>query len=84
MTKDFDKVTKELLPIPNGPEPLQYLVYHADWSARRDELQSRCMGEIRGDTLYAEADEAYAALSTLLGNDAYFFNERYSIQEKLC
>ena len=78
MTEDFDKVTRGLLAIPNGPEPLQYLVRHADRTARRDELERRCMGEIRGDVLYAEADEGYAALSTLLGNDRYFFNERYT------
>lgn len=64
------------MPIPSGPEPLQYMVRYADQTARREELERRCMGEIRGDVLYAEAEEGYAALSTLLGNDTYFFKER--------
>lgn len=80
MTEEFATVTKTLLPVPSGPEPLQYLVRHADQAARREELERRCMGDIRGDVLYAEAEEGYAALSILLGNDTYFFKERYSIR----
>ena len=35
------------------------------------------MSQIREDVLHCEADEAYEALSVLLGDDQYFFNERY-------
>lgn len=61
--------------MPNGPEPLQFLVRHAYQKAAREELERRCIGEIRGDVLYAEAEEGYAALSTLLGGAEYFFDE---------
>jgi hypothetical protein len=37
------------------------------------------MSEIRQDVVYAEAEEGYAALSTLLGHDKYFFNHEYSL-----
>jgi hypothetical protein len=77
MTDAFENVTLPLLSIPDGPEPLQYLVQHSHWTAKKEELERRCMSEIREDVLYAEAEEGYAALSTLLGGDRYFFNQKH-------
>jgi hypothetical protein len=37
------------------------------------------VSDVREEVLLAEAEEGYAALSTLLGASTYFFNERYSI-----
>ena len=76
MTDAYEKVTLPLLPIPNGPEPLQVLVQHSLRKARKDEVERRCLSEIRGDVIYGEAEEGYSALSTLLGEHKYFFNER--------
>ena len=69
-------MTMPLLTMPNGPEPLQYLVKHSNILARREELERRCMADIKGDVLYAEAEDAYSAISTLLGEDNYFFGAR--------
>lgn len=79
LTDAFEKVTLPLLSIPNGPEPLQYLVRYEQRKLQREELERRCMSEIREDVIYAEAEEAYAALSTLLGQDKYFFNQEYCL-----
>jgi hypothetical protein len=43
---------------------------------RRKELERQSMSDIRQDVIYAEADEGYSALSTLLGTNTYFFNEK--------
>ena len=75
MTDAYEKVTFPLLSVPNGPEPFQFLVRHSHKKAREEELERRCLSEIRGDVIYAEAEEGYSALSTLLGEHKYFFNE---------
>ena len=64
--------------MPDGPEPLQYLVRYSHRMTKKKELEKRCLLEIDGDQLYAEAEEGYAALSLLLGNDTYFFSERFT------
>lgn len=65
--------------MPDGPEPLQYLIKHSHKLARQEELERRSMAEIQEDVLYAEAEEAYSALSTLLDENAYFFGTRYNL-----
>jgi hypothetical protein len=80
LTPDFERVTKQLLDIPEGPEPLQYLVWQGRRTARREELEQRFMGDITPEVIYSEAEDAFAALSTLLRNDTYFFGERYHPQ----
>jgi hypothetical protein len=70
-------VTLPLLSVPNGPEPLQYLVRYSHRTARKEELEKRSLSEIDGDVLLAEAEEGLAALSSLLGKNTYFFNERF-------
>jgi hypothetical protein len=77
LTGEFDKVTKHLLDIPEGPEPLRYLVLRGRQIARKEELERRFMGEIVQEIVYTEAEAAFTALSTLLGYDEYFFGERY-------
>jgi hypothetical protein len=77
LTDEFERVTMPLLTVPEGPEPLQYLVKHSNRLARREEIERRCMSDNRGDVLYAEAEDAYNAISTLLGEDTYFFGARY-------
>ena len=77
LTDNFEKITTPLLTLPNGPEPLQYLVKHSNRLARRQELERRCVTDIKGDVLYAEAEDAYRAISTLLGDNNYFFGARY-------
>jgi hypothetical protein len=79
LTDAFEKVTLPLLSIPSGPEPLQYLVRHARIKSQKEELERRCMSELREDLIYAEAEEGYAALSTLLGQDKYFFKQEYNL-----
>lgn len=76
LTDDYERVTLRLLSVPNGPEPLKYLVQYSHRKARKDELERRSISEIRGDVLYLEAEEAYGALSTLLGDNKFFFNEK--------
>jgi len=68
-----------LLTVPDGPEPLQYLIKHSHRLARQEELRRRCMAEIQEDILYAEAEEAYSALSTLLDENDYFFGARFNL-----
>ena len=79
LTDAFEKVTVPLLSIPNGPEPLQYLVRHEHRKSQKEALERRCMSEIREDVIYTEAEEGYAALSTLLGQDKYFFNQEHCL-----
>jgi hypothetical protein len=76
LTDEYENVTLPLLSLPNGPEPLRFLVRHSHRKSRREELERRCLSEIRGDVIYAEAVEGYAALSTLLGQHKYFFDEQ--------
>jgi hypothetical protein len=76
LTDAYENVTFPLLSIPNGPEPFQFLVRHSHRKAREEELERRYLSEIREDVIYAEAEEGYSALSTLLGEHKYFFNER--------
>ena len=76
LTEAFEKVTVPLLSIPNGPEPLQYLSKRAHQTPRKEELQRRFLTSPNSQTIYAEAEEGYAALSQLLGEDTYFFDER--------
>lgn len=78
MTEAFEEVTVPLLSIPNGPEPLQYLAKRSHQTPRKEELQRRSLTSPNRQTIYAEAEEGYAALSSLLGEDIYFFNERYN------
>jgi hypothetical protein len=77
LTEHFDEVTANLIPSPEGPEPLQYVARRLHRLARKEELERRMLSPINGCLLYSEAQEAYAALSTLLGSDVYFFNESY-------
>jgi hypothetical protein len=77
LTEHFETVTANLIPSPEGPEPLQYVARRLHRLARKEELERRMLSPINGCLLYSEAREAYAALSTLLGSDAYFFNESY-------
>jgi hypothetical protein len=79
MTEAFERVVMPLLELPDGPQPLQYLVRYSHQAARKAELERRSLSDIRPDVLLAEAVEGYAALSTLLGDSMYFFNERYLI-----
>jgi hypothetical protein len=65
--------------VPDGPEPLQYLAKYSHRAVRREELEKRCLSEVDGDVLHAEAEEGYAALSVLLGDDIYFFSDRYAL-----
>ena len=77
LTDAFERVTLPLLSVPNGPEPLQYLVRYSHRKTQREDLERRYMSEIREEVIYTEAGEGYAALSTLLGQDKYFFNQEY-------
>jgi len=76
MTEAFERVVMPLLELPDGPQPLQYLVRYSHRAARKAELERRSLSDIRPEVLLAEAEEGYAALSTLLGESMYFFNER--------
>ena len=76
MTEAFEEVTVPLLSLPNGPEPLQYLAKRSHLAPRKEELQRRSLASPDEQVLYAEAEEGYAALSLLLGENTYFFNER--------
>jgi len=76
LTEDYEYVTLPLLRVPRGPRPLQYQIAYSHQAARKQELERRIMSlEIREEVLYAEAEEGYAALSRLLGENTYFFNE---------
>jgi hypothetical protein len=83
LTEDFEKSVIPLLNVPEGLSPLQYLVRYSARAARKKELEKRCLKGIRQDVIYGDAEDAFAALSTLLGTDAYFFNERYHHRKPL-
>jgi hypothetical protein len=77
LTKDFESVTLPLLSVPSGPEPLQYIVRHSHQTAIKEELEKFFISEVDPEVLFSEAEGGYAALSTLLGEDMYFFNARF-------
>lgn len=83
MTDEFEKSVVPLLSVPDGVSALQYLVRYSVRAGRKKELEKRCLKGIRQDIIYADAEDAFAALSTLLGTHTYFFNERYSHQISL-
>ena len=74
----FEKSVVPLLTVPEGFSALQYLVRYSHRAARKKELEKRFISGIREDVIYQDADEAFGALSALLGNNTYFFGERYN------
>jgi hypothetical protein len=80
LTDEFEKSVVPLLSVPDGFSPLQYLARYSAQAGKKRELEKRCLKGIRQDIIYADAEDAFAALSTLLGTHTYFFNEQYHPQ----
>ena len=77
-TDEFEKSVIPLLTVPEGFAALQYIVRYSHRAARKKELEKRFISGIRQDVIYQDADEAFGALSALLGDNTYFFGERYN------
>jgi hypothetical protein len=77
LTDEFEKAVVPLLAIPEGLSPLQYIVQCSHRAVRKKELEKRFLSGIHQDVIYQDAQEAFAALSALLGNNIYFFDEQY-------
>jgi metaxin len=73
-------VAKKLYIYPTSSNPLARMgLFHQLQQAAMDEL-FKAMSYIREDELYFEAEKAFGALSTLLGEDDHFFrNEEPSL-----
>lgn len=78
--RNSEIVAKRLYISPASSNPLvQMTLYRQLQQAARDELLKTCQ-YIRANELYLEAENAFEALSTLLGEDAHFFgNERATL-----
>jgi metaxin len=77
LTENFEDFVAPNLPLPNGPEPLEYIAKHLYQSVCLKDLEKQSLANVRKDVLYEEAEYAYNALSTLLGDDEYFFNAEF-------
>ena len=73
--RNSEAVAKHLYIYPTSSNPLvQTTLFQQLKKAAQDELL-RSTRYIREDEVYVEAEKAFAALSTLLGGDTYFFGE---------
>jgi metaxin len=73
--RNSEVVAKQLYIYSASSNPLvQMTLYHQLRQAARDELL-KTVSYIREDELYLEAENAFLALSTLLGEDAHFFGK---------
>ena len=73
--RNSEAVAKELYIYPTSSNPLvQMTLFRQLKQAAHDELL-RNTSYIKEEELYLEAENAFAALSTLLGDDTYFFGK---------
>jgi metaxin len=73
--RNSEFVAKQLYIYSASSNPLvQMILYHQLKKAARDELL-KTVSHIREDELYLEAENAFLALSTLLGEDGHFFGK---------
>jgi metaxin len=73
--RNSEFVAKQLYIYSASSNPLvQMILYHQLKQAAREELL-KTVSQIREDELYLEAENAFLALSTLLGEDGHFFGK---------